>query len=58
MRCGKTHLIEIRNFEDFSIEPAGNMSLQEKTVQEKRISLRRFISPLWESLSAQAMMRN
>lgn len=26
MRCGKTHLIEIRNFEDFSIEPAGNMT--------------------------------
>lgn len=27
MRCGKTHLIEIRNFEDFSIEPAGNMTV-------------------------------
>ena len=26
MRCGKTRLIEIRNFEDFSIEPAGNMT--------------------------------
>ena len=26
MRCGKTRLIEIRNFEDFSIEPARNMT--------------------------------
>ena len=26
MRCGKARLIEIRNFEDFSIEPAGNMT--------------------------------
>lgn len=59
MRCGKAHLIEIRNFEDFSIEPVGNMTvLTGKTVQEKRISLRRFISPLWESLSVQAMMKN
>lgn len=35
MRCGKAHLIEIRNFEDFSIEPVGNMTvLTGKTVQE------------------------
>ena len=27
MRCGKAHLIEIRNFEDFSIEPVGNMTV-------------------------------
>lgn len=27
MRCGKTHLIEIRNFEDFSIDPAENMTV-------------------------------
>ena len=27
MRCGKTRLIEIRNFEDFSIEPVGNMTV-------------------------------
>lgn len=27
MRCGKAHLIEIRNFEDFSIDPAENMTV-------------------------------
>ena len=27
MRCGKAHLIEIRNFEDFSIDFSGNMTV-------------------------------
>ena len=27
MRCGKARLIEIRNFEDFSIDPAENMTV-------------------------------
>ncbi|MFQ7109710.1 MAG: AAA family ATPase [Dialister invisus] len=59
MRCGKAHLIEIRNFEDFSIDFSGNMTvLTGKNGTGKQISLSRFILLLWESLSAQAMMRN
>lgn len=27
MRCGKAHLIEMRNFEDFSIDFSGNMTV-------------------------------